>query len=921
MEIEASDVIRLVLQFCKENNLHRTFETLQDESNVHLNAVDSLDIFVSNVNDGKWDHVLRAISHVTIPTKKLVDLYEHIVIELVEMKEIGAARSLLRQTDTMQHLRDTNPERYLKLEEVLSRPHFDAKLVYNGSREKRRSEIASALASDVMIANPSRLLALLSQSLKYQQSQGLLPTDFAYDLFRGTAIMAKSEDDCPPSQCFKTIKFPRKAKAESAAFSPDGQFFVTGTLDGMIEVWNYFTGKHRNDLKYQKEESFMMMETAVLCLAYGRDNDILASGAQDGNIKVWRVSTGQCIKRFISAHSQGITALKFSKDNTQILSGSFDFTARLHGIKSGKMLKEFRGHISYVNDVHFSTDGQKIWDAKNANCLGTLTLHDGKIATGGVQSASVIKIISFPSSDDYLICNKSPFLYLMSANGQIIRTFTAISLPKKGETSPDFLAAGISAKGKFVYGIASNNNIYCFVANAGSVTNSFPVSDSEVINFVQHPFSNISAVLSNNGISGSLQAGFRTVPQMGNCGSAEEKEAAERNREIEAALKAESKASVKSVKLLLLGIPYPNVEGITLTRKPPGPGDSGKSTLLKQFRLIHGHGFTEQERTTFRSVIMGNLLGSMKTLIMAMDMLQISYGVSADDPKSDSTEQGADQNGCAPGETTENTTPATTSTPSNEVRVAAALIKNCPINYGEDDHITKDVQDAIHLLWKEPGIQRAYSRRNEYQLYSACQYYMSNIDRICDPNFSPTDQDILSARVITTSITETQIKVESMTFRIFDVGGQRSERKKWAPYFDDVKCIIFIADISAYDLTLVEENSVNRMTESLNLFKTICNHPLFKNTAMILFLNKIDLFQEKLQTVALKDFFPDFKGANTFEEASEFFAERFSSLNQNDTKIIYVHFTWATDTTQIKKVLLTTNQIILQLNLQAAGIF
>ncbi|KAJ3123174.1 guanine nucleotide-binding protein subunit alpha, partial [Irineochytrium annulatum] len=245
------------------------------------------------------------------------------------------------------------------------------------------------------------------------------------------------------------------------------------------------------------------------------------------------------------------------------------------------------------------------------------------------------------------------------------------------------------------------------------------------------------------------------------------------------------------------------------------------------------------------------------------------------------------------------------------VKQAVALIKNSPVTYGEEDNVSDAVTEAISVLWRDKGIQTAYSRRNEYQLYSACAYYLNNLMRICSPTYVPTDQDILSARVITTSISETQIKVETVIFRIFDVGGQRSERKKWAPYFDDVKCIIFVTDVSAYDQTLVEEQTVNRMNESLNLFKTICNHVLFKNTAMILFLNKIDLFQEKLQTVPVANFFPAFKGQNTFEEASEFFAEKFSSLNQNESKIIYVHFTWATDTTQIKKVLLTTNQIIL----------
>jgi hypothetical protein len=88
--------------------------------------------------------------------------------------------------------------------------------------------------------------------------------------------------------------------------------------------------------------------------------------------------------------------------------------------------------------------------------------------------------------------------------------------------------------------------------------------------------------------------------------------------------------------------------------------------------------------------------------------------------------------------------------------------------------------------------------------------YLNDVIRFCESNFVPNDQDILSARVMTTTITETRFKVEGITFRVFDVGGQRSERKKWAPYFEDVTAILFISAISAYDQTCFEDNTTNR---------------------------------------------------------------------------------------------------------------
>lgn len=99
-----------------------------------------------------------------------------------------------------------------------------------------------------------------------------------------------------------------------------------------------------------------------------------------------------------------------------------------------------------------------------------------------------------------------------------------------------------------------------------------------------------------------------------------------------------------------------------------------------------------------------------------------------------------------------------------------------------------------------------------------------------------------------------------MRYKMFDVGGQRSERKKWIHCFDTVTAVIFLAAISEYDQVLIEDESMNRVKEALTLFESICNSPYFLKTSMILFLNKKDLFEQKLAVSPLSTFFEDFQG-------------------------------------------------------------
>jgi len=199
-------------------------------------------------------------------------------------------------------------------------------------------------------------------------------------------------------------------------------------------------------------------------------------------------------------------------------------------------------------------------------------------------------------------------------------------------------------------------------------------------------------------------------------------------------------------------------------------------------------------------------------------------------------------------------------------------------------------------------------------------YFFDNVDAYAKPDFRPTKQDILRVRVRTTGILDTTFKIEDLKFKIFDVGGQRNERKKWIHCFENVTAVIFVAAISEYDQVLFEDDVTNRITEALNLFEETINSRWFVDTSIILFLNKRDLFEEKLKKVPLKTFFPDFTGKNEFEPAWTYFAKKFCGKSADPNKQIYTHVTCATDDQNVMYVFNSVKDTVVRKGLIKSGL-
>uniref|UniRef100_A0A4W4G568 Guanine nucleotide-binding protein subunit alpha n=1 Tax=Electrophorus electricus TaxID=8005 RepID=A0A4W4G568_ELEEL len=300
-----------------------------------------------------------------------------------------------------------------------------------------------------------------------------------------------------------------------------------------------------------------------------------------------------------------------------------------------------------------------------------------------------------------------------------------------------------------------------------------------------------------------------------------------------------------------------------------GAGESGKSTFIKQMRIIHGKGFSEEDRSGYTKLVFQNIFTAIQALIQAMETLHIPF---LDD--------------------------------KNTVRTCCM-------------HIHAHI--LLLSVWNDHGMQQCYERRREYQLSDSAKYYLDDIDRISASLYVPTLQDVLRVRLPTTGIIEYPFNLGSVIFRMVDVGGQRSERRKWIHCFENVTSIIFLVALNEYDQVLFENANENRMEESLALFKTTLTYPWFDETSIILFLNKTDLLIEKISKSHLEDYFPKYNGPKKdADTAMKFIRHMYEEQNtklSTDCKRMYSHLTCATDTENIRKIFVDVKDTIMRIHL------
>ncbi|XP_038639523.1 guanine nucleotide-binding protein subunit alpha-12-like [Scyliorhinus canicula] len=385
-----------------------------------------------------------------------------------------------------------------------------------------------------------------------------------------------------------------------------------------------------------------------------------------------------------------------------------------------------------------------------------------------------------------------------------------------------------------------------------------------LLNCSQNFLAPCSTFLSRWKLRGGVMAGLEDAWANGcfpNCfGSEDEVEMRRRSKGIDQMLARERPYLRRMVKILLLGA-----------------GESGKSTFLKQMRIIHGQDFDRKTLEEFRDTIYGNIMTGMRVLVDAREKLRLAWG---------NWENG------------------------KHGLFLMAFEGSCVGGYFQR------VYPAIRALWQDQSIKEAYRRRNEFQLAESVGYFLDNLDRIGQLNYLPTRQDILLARRATKGIVEYDFIIKGIPFRMMDVGGQRSQRQKWFLCFEGITSILFMVSSSEFDQVLMEDRRTNRLVESMNIFETIVNNKLFARVSIILFLNKTDLLEAKVKTVSIGKHFPDFEGRPYhLGDVQKYLLRCFNGKRRDRSRPLFHHFTTAIDTENIRFVFHAVKDTVLQENL------
>ena len=248
---------------------------------------------------------------------------------------------------------------------------------------------------------------------------------------------------------------------------------------------------------------------------------------------------------------------------------------------------------------------------------------------------------------------------------------------------------------------------------------------------------------------------------------------------------------------------------------------------------------------------------------------------------------------------------------------------------GQPSYLTPDQARACLDLLDDDGFAACLARKSEFGLQDCWATFVQelrNYPAWGGEQWIPSTNDCVIARVRTSGIIEESFTLNGVQFRIFDVGGQRAERRKWIHQFDNVTTVIFVMSLSEYDQNLYEDNTKNRLEEALELFEEIANSKWFVNTSLLMFMNKRDLFEKKYVEdripLNVSGCFPDAPDIGEVPNprvAIEYLQQQFRKRVRNPEKEVSMFVTTACNPENVQRVFDEAKMKILRRNLVSSG--
>ncbi|KAJ7923616.1 guanine nucleotide binding protein, alpha subunit [Mycena leptocephala] len=399
----------------------------------------------------------------------------------------------------------------------------------------------------------------------------------------------------------------------------------------------------------------------------------------------------------------------------------------------------------------------------------------------------------------------------------------------------------------------------------------------------------------------------------------------------------------------------------------------GKSTTLKNFQLMCEPKAFRTERASWRAIIQLNVIRSIRIILDALALPSSAAespsphlgSSSRDSHRLDAdllalrmrllplleVEEILTRRLATLEDAPSTPRPQTLSTifrrrPGNEVAVNSTVPWKSAFmrdTYGRESFATEDAVDwedpedpgivlyeraeDMRHLWEHPTV-RAVLERQRIRLQESPGFFLDELDVVTSQRYVPTDDHILRARLKTLGVAEHRLQLTDPSnditreFRIFDVGGQRSN---WVPYFDDMNCVICLVPISTFDEVLEEEPEVNRLADSVDLWTQIVKNKLLQETNLILFLNKTDILQAKLASgIRFADYVVSYgRRPNDFDSTSRYMRRRFGTILKESSPVprsFYYHLTNAIDAKATKYVLAGIKDMLIQAHLKGSGL-